>query len=98
MCLCLSIGEFKCTLDSPLAALFLGLWNRAQTWGIKYSLKIKLRMTLDDLVPQVGAASHHDAIISPRLRPRPRLQRLRPHGDGRDFLSRGTVSHPDDQE
>ena len=53
-------------------------------------------MILDDLSIRSGAASHHDD-ISPHLRPGPRLQRVRAHGDGRDFLPRGTFSHPRDQ-
>ena len=43
-----------------------------------------------------GAASHHDFIF-PRLRPGPRVHRVRADGDGRDFLPRGTVSHPDNE-
>ena len=43
-----------------------------------------------------GDASHHE-FISPTLRPGPRVQRVRADGDGRDFLPRGTVSHPRDQ-
>ena len=40
----------------PLDALILGLKNPAQTWGIKHSVKIKLRMTLDDLLHQVRSS------------------------------------------
>ena len=75
----------------PIIHLWL-IQNPAQSRGIKYSLSLRM-MILDDLSIRSGAASHHDD-ISPHLRPGPRLQRVRAHGDGRDFLPRGTFSHP----
>ena len=88
---------FQCWKNSNVPD-FIHLWliqNPAQTWGIKYSLSLRM-MILDDLSLRSGAASHHDS-ISPHLRPGPRLQRVRADGDGRDFLPRGTFSHPRDK-
>ena len=86
MFLCLSLEEFKCTSAySPLAygtQPRLGALDILWVWGWWLLMIFCLRS---------GAASHHD---SPRLRPDPGLQRVRPDGDGRAFLSRGTLSHP----